>query len=167
MKRILVPVDRSRNSLLALDQAIADSRAAPVEVHLVNVQPAFSRHVAQFVSHHDRDEYHRSEAEAVLAPCRERLAQAGVAHQAHLEVGDSAECIADLAARLGADLILMATGRKNALTRLVECSVTNRLIEITRVPVEVVAGDAQSGWERFGIPVAVAGAAAAAVALAS
>ena len=46
----------------------------------------------------------------------------------------------------------MATARKNSLTRLVENSVTNKVIELTPVPVEVIAGDAVSRWERYGIP---------------
>ena len=50
----------------------------------------------------------------------------------------------------------MASARKNSLTRLVENSVTGRVIERTPVPVEVVAGNAMSDWERYGIPAAIA-----------
>jgi hypothetical protein len=50
----------------------------------------------------------------------------------------------------------MATARKNSLTRLVENSVTNRVLERTTVPVEIVAGNAVSPWERYGIPAALA-----------
>ena len=49
----------------------------------------------------------------------------------------------------------MSTARKNSLTRLVENSVTNRVLALTSVPVEVIAGDAMSKWERYGIPAAV------------
>ena len=44
----------------------------------------------------------------------------------------------------------MATARKNSLTRLVESSVTDRVIQLTSVPVEVIAGDSMSKWERYG-----------------
>lgn len=47
----------------------------------------------------------------------------------------------------------MSTARKNSLTRLVENSVTTKVLELTPVPVEVVAGDSVSKWERYGIPV--------------
>jgi nucleotide-binding universal stress UspA family protein len=40
--------------------------------------------------------------------------------------------------------IVMATARKNSLTRLVEVSVTDRVIERTPVPVEVVSGSEMS-----------------------
>ena len=49
----------------------------------------------------------------------------------------------------------MSTARKNSLTRWVENSVTNKVLELTSVPVEVIAGDAVSKWERYGIPAAL------------
>jgi hypothetical protein len=49
----------------------------------------------------------------------------------------------------------MATARKNSLTRLVENSIVDRVLELTPVPVEVIAGDSMSKWERYGIPAAI------------
>jgi hypothetical protein len=46
----------------------------------------------------------------------------------------------------------MSAARKNSLTRLVENSTTNRVLELTSVPVEVIVGDSVSRWERYGIP---------------
>ena len=40
---------------------------------------------------------------------------------------------------------------------VVENSVTNRVLALTSVPVEVIAGDAMSKWERYGLPAAVVG----------
>ena len=162
MKRVLIPVDGSPDSRLAVRQAIADSLAGtPAEVHLVNVQPPFRRHVSQFVSRRTREAFHRDRAAKAIAPCAALLDRAGIAHVDHAELGDRAERIAAVAERERCDLILMATARKDSLTRLVEASVTNRVIELATVPVEVVAGRAVSNWERFGIPAALAGGAAA------
>jgi nucleotide-binding universal stress UspA family protein len=91
------------------------------------------------------------------------LDKLGIPHSDHMEVGDKAECITHVADRLRCDLILMATARKNSLTRLVESSTTNQVLELTSVPVEIVAGHAISKWERYGIPAALAGGAAAAL----
>ena len=52
----------------------------------------------------------------------------------------------------------MSTARKNSLTRMIEASVTNRVLELTTVPVEVIAGDAVSKLERYGIPAGIGGA---------
>ena len=52
----------------------------------------------------------------------------------------------------------MSTARKDSLTRLVEDSVTNKVLELTSVPVELIAGDVESKWERYGIPAVLAAA---------
>jgi len=164
MTRVLIPVNRSSNCRLAVRQAIAEfMNNTALEIHLLNVQPAFSRHVAQFASRRSLHEYHASEAQKALEPCVKMLERVGVPHSVHTEVGDSARCITRLAERLGCDLILMATARKNSLTRLVENSVTNRVIELTHIPVEVIPGEDVSPWERYGIPAAMAGGAIAAL----
>jgi hypothetical protein len=41
---------------------------------------------------------------------------------------------------------------------MVESSVTNRVLELTQVPVELIAGDAVSKVERYGVPAGVAAA---------
>jgi hypothetical protein len=51
----------------------------------------------------------------------------------------------------------MGTARKNSLTRLLEDSVTLRVIETAQMPVEVVPGEAVSKIERFGVPAGAAG----------
>jgi nucleotide-binding universal stress UspA family protein len=73
----------------------------------------------------------------------------------HIEIGDRAESITAAARRLRCDLIVMSAARKNSLTRLMQNSTTNRVLELTSVPVEVIAGDAVSRWERYGIPAGV------------
>ena len=70
----------------------------------------------------------------------------------HLEVGDKAVLIAQAARRLRCDRIVMSTARKNSLTRMLEDSTTNRVLEATDVPVEIIAGDMVSPLERFGVP---------------
>ena len=57
----------------------------------------------------------------------------------------------------------MGTARKNSLTRLLEDSITNRVLELTDVPVEIVAGESISKLERFGVPAGVGAALAIAV----
>ncbi len=153
MLKILVPVDGSRNAQHAIRHVIGEYRRHPgFEVHLLNVQAPFSRHVAQWVGRKDRDDYHKAQAEAVLAPLREMLESASVPFAQHIRVGRRAETIADEAKRLKCDHIVLATARKNSLTRMVESSITNRVLDLTSVPVEVVVGDSVSRLERYGIP---------------
>ena len=161
MLKVLVPVDSSPNALRAVRHAIAEyQRHHELEIHLLNVQPPFRSDVARFVRKRERDGFHQEQAEKALRPCREKLDRFGVPYAVHVEVGDSAECITHTAERLHCDHILLGTARKNTLTRLVEDSVTNRVLELTHVPVEVISGMSVSRWERYGIPAAMAAVAA-------
>jgi len=153
MLKVLVPVDGSRNSQHAVRHVIKEFAKTPgMEVHLLNVQAPFSMHIAQFASSKNRKSFHRDEAEKALYPIKRMLEFASVPYTAHIEVGRKAEVIAETARRLHCDHIVMSTARKNSLTRMIEASVTNRVLELTTVPVAVIAGDAVSKLERYGVP---------------
>lgn len=126
-----------------------------LEIHVLNVQPPFSKHVSDFTSRCARREFHQEQAEKALASVRQTLDASGIPYTVHTEVGNKADCIVDAARRLQCDCIVMSTARKSSLARLVEDSVTNHVIERTTVPVEVIAGDAASKLERVGIPAGV------------
>ena len=166
MLKILVPVAGTPNDAVALQQVIKRFlNDTAMEVHLLNVQAPFDSHVANFSSRRSRHDYHREQAEKALIPARQVLERHGIPYASHTELGDRAEAIAAAARRLQCDEIVMATGRKNALTRLVEASVTEKVIELTTVPVEIVAGSPMSKWERYGIPALIVAALAAALAI--
>ncbi|MDH3438023.1 MAG: cation transporting ATPase C-terminal domain-containing protein, partial [Betaproteobacteria bacterium] len=157
MLKVLVPVDGSRNGEFAIKHVIKQfMNNTAMEIHLLNVQPPFSRHIARFVSRKALHDHHRDEAEKALRPVRQTLDAFGIPYSVHTVVGDRAKSITDAARRLRCDQIVLSTARKNSLTRLVENSLTNKVLELTPVPVEVIAGDAVSKYERYGIPAAIA-----------
>ncbi len=159
MLKVLVPVDGSSNALRAVRHAIAEyQRDHDLELHLLNVQPSLSRHVSHFLSSHDREAWHHEQAQAAMASASAMLGAAGVPHYTHWAVGFRATEICRTAEHLGAHHIVMGTARKNSITRMLEDSVTNAVLEATTVPVELVAGDAVSKWERWGVPAGVIGA---------
>lgn len=154
MMKILLPVDGSPNALHAVRQVIREAaRNRDLTVHLLNVQTPLSQAVGQFIPRRTRAEWHRERAAEALAPAQALLESAGVPHCVHFELGRRAETIVRTAQRLGCDHIVMGTARKSSLTRMVEASVTNRVLELTEIPVEVVAGESVSRLERFGIPI--------------
>ena len=154
--KILVPVDGSSNALHAVRHAINEFRNnAALEIHLLNVQAPFDQYISRFVSREDRDAFRRDQAERALLPSRHMLDRFGVPYEAHRELGDKASVIAAAARRLRCDHIVMSTARKNSLLRMVENSTINKVIELTTVPVEVIAGDAPSKAERYGVPAGV------------
>jgi nucleotide-binding universal stress UspA family protein len=165
MQRVLIPVDGSRNCEFAVKHVIKQfMNNTAMEVHLLHVRTPLSQHVARFLAPGRRHDFHRAEADNALAPVRRMLDNFGMPHSAHVELGDKAKVITDTARRLRCDQIVMSTARKSSLTRLVENSLTNRVIEMTQVPVEVIAGDAVSKFERYGIPAALVAALAAVLA---
>lgn len=159
MVKVLVPVDGSSNSLLAVRQVVNRFGAnSAMEVHLLHVRTPLPQYISQFIKRKDREKFHREEAEAVMQSARDLLNQHGVPHAVHVELGDKAGVIHKVAQRLHVDQIIMGISRKNSLTRLLEDSVTNRVLEIAQVPVEVVAGGEVSKLEKYGLPAGIAAA---------
>ena len=156
MMKILLPVDGSSNSLHAARHVAVELLRDPaMEIHLLGVQGRFSRHISQFLNRKDLELFYREEGDRKLVAVRDFFDRQDIPYIAHVEIGHKAEIIADMAKRLGCHHIVMGTARKNSLTRMFESSVTNRVLELTTVPVEVIAGDAVSKLERYGIPAAI------------
>jgi len=156
MLRVLVPSDGSPNSQYGVRHVVGEfMKNRDLEIHVLNVQPPFSKHISRFGNRRARTEFHQEQAEKALQPVRRALDGSGIPYTIHMEVGDKADCIADAARRLQCHHIVMGTARKRSLVRLFEDSVTSKVIERTTVPVEVIAGDAASGLQRVGIPVGV------------
>ena len=156
MLKVLIPVDGSRNCQFAVKHVIKEfMNNTAMEIHLLNVQPPFSSYIARFVSKKNLRDHHRDEAEKALGPIKLMLDGFSIPYSAHAAVGERAKTITDTARRLRCDHIVMSTARKNSLTRLVENSVTNKVLKLTSVPVEVIAGEEVSKWERYGIPAGI------------
>ena len=159
MLKVLVPVDGSTNALGAVRHAIEQHRRQrELEVHLINVQPRYSRYITRFLARSDRQSWRDERYEVALAGAKALLADASVPHHSHQAVGDSAQEICNAAKRLHVNQIVMGTARKNSLARMLQDSVTNRVLEATPVPVEVIAGTAVSKWERWGMSAGALGA---------
>jgi YjbE family integral membrane protein len=156
MKIVLVPVSDLPNSHHAVRRVVEEYLENPsMRVHLLNVRKPLSLRVSRFVRKSLRDDYHRERADLALAPAREILDFHKVPYRVHIRVGDAAELIADEARVLGCDRIVMSTARKGSITRILEDSTTEKVLNLTTVPVELVVGDAISKFERYGVPAAI------------
>jgi nucleotide-binding universal stress UspA family protein len=156
MKRILLPVDASENTLNATRHVLGRCMSeSGIELHLLHVCTPFSQHVARFVSRRNLVDYHRHEAEKSMRAARRLLNAHGIPYITHVELGDKARSITATAGRIHACQIVIGTARKNSLTRMIEDSVTNRVLEQTAVPVEVIAGEAVPRFERIGVPASI------------
>ncbi len=91
--RILVPVDGFGNAFRALEYAIStrDLYRDPIEIHLLNVQrPVLSGNVRAFISQEQLHSYYQDEGTAALKAACERPGGSGVAHGAHVAIGEGA-----------------------------------------------------------------------------
>jgi YjbE family integral membrane protein len=156
MKNVLVPIGESPNSLHAVRHVVKLRMTDPdIQVHLLNVQMPLPRHISQFLGPRTRADYHRDRAEEALAPAREILRNHNIAFLEHTHLGRKAEIIVEEAQRLQVDHIVMSTARKNSLTRMLEDSTTNKVLELTDIPVELIAGDKVSPLEQYGVPAGI------------
>lgn len=156
MAKLLIPVDGSPNSLKAVQHVVNQFSANPaMEVHLLHARTPFSRHIARFLNRRDLSAFHRDQADKALSPARAMLDRFRVPYARHVEFGDRASIIANVARRLHIDRIVMGAARKNSFTRMVEDSVTNKVLELAQMPVEVIAGDSISKLEQYGVPVGI------------
>lgn len=109
MDKILIPVDdrseaRTRH---AVAEAVAIYRLAPVDIHLLNVQPLVSGHVAMFFLGGSLRQMQLDAGEQVLGVARALFEAAGVPCQGTVVIGHSAESIARRAQELGCGRIVM------------------------------------------------------------
>ncbi|MFS0755910.1 universal stress protein [Noviherbaspirillum sp. 1P10PC] len=156
MLKILIPVDGSSNARHAVRHVLRQFRCNPaMNIHLLNVQPPFSRNVTRFAGRAAVNAAHQEASREALQASRRMLDEAGAPYTVHYAVGDRASLIAEAAQDLRCDHIVMGTTRKSSLIRTFEDSVTNKVLELTTVPVVVIAGDPVSKAERYGIPAGV------------
>ena len=166
MNAVLVPISDLASSHDALHRVVAEHRRNPeIQVHLLNVRRPLSKRVARLVRRSLREDYHRERAAIALKPAREILERQRIPYHVHAVVGDAAELIAEEAKRLRCDRIVMSTARKGSITRLLEDSTTEKVLQLTEVPVELVVSDRISDLERYGVPAAIGAAAAALIAV--
>jgi nucleotide-binding universal stress UspA family protein len=154
--KILVPVDGSANSLHAVTHIVRIHRdLEPLQIHLLNVQSPLPRYITRFLSRGQVAAHHRDQGEQALRPAIALLEDADIRHQHHVKAGDKVEIITRFAKQHYCDMIVMGTGRKSALVRLMQSSVTNRVMERTQVPVQVIPGERPSNFEKFGLPTGI------------
>ena len=116
--KFLIPIGAAQDATASLERLERAARGgAAVEAVLLNVQPLFNRHIAQFTRRTDRDALRAERSRAATAQAAERLSRAGIPFRVIADAGEPRERIAAIAARERVDGILTGTGHQNALER--------------------------------------------------
>ena len=159
--KILVPVDASEAALAPIEYLESLTRAGvQIEVLVLNVQPRFHRHVAQFTSRAAREGVRAERSRAAMARAIETLSLKNIPFRALAETGVPAERIAAVAEREDVDEVMMGVGRHPAWLRWVNPSIAQGVMERTDIPVTVLARGQYGALQRFAVPAGVAGLAA-------
>lgn len=115
IKNVLFPVRDDRNVEWAIAFIKRLHQREPVRVHLLSVRAPLNGHVRMFFSSEQISGFHYDDGEAALKPVREALERAGVACVSHVEVGNSAEIIAEYARKYHCPQIVMGPPRSGVL----------------------------------------------------
>ena len=156
IKRIVVPVDFSANSMRALDFAADLAKPFGAELvalfavePLVNMMPDYGG--AQTSAVAELLEEQRRSGSAELARIEKRYRRRGIKLRTLMATGRSSEVIADTAKRLNADLVVMATHGRTGVSRLLMGSVTQKVVRAAPCPVLTLhAGDMSGARRRAG-----------------
>lgn len=138
--KVLVPVDGSDHAEHAVRFAAQLVREAKdLRVLLVNVQPAPSDVDTLHMAQKAILEHLRSRGEDALGPARKILADAGVPHDARVEIAEEPAIeIARVAREEKCDQIVMGTRGLGALAGLALGSVATKVVHLADVPVTLV-----------------------------
>ena len=155
MKTVLIPVDGSPTGLQVVKNVLAAAQGGIDRIHLLNVQPRFTRHASRYLPRRTRDGWREERARAALEPARKLVESAGVACVTHAGVGRREQVVADTARLLGVSEIVLGTTRRNPLGRLLANSLSSRLLEKASVPVRVIPVAPAPAFERLAAPVGI------------
>src|SRR5689334_16072384 len=89
MLNVLIPVDGSKTSLQAIEQAIRlrGFHHEPLKVNLANIQPAMPRHITRFARGEDVRSFQQERAALAMKSAVEMLDHAGVEYSTHIAKG--------------------------------------------------------------------------------
>lgn len=153
MRPVLIVVDGTPATVAAVRVLAAEARRdSPPNLHLVNVQPAFSAYVGHLLEPGTLRDWQRDNGRQALAGVRAVLDAAGLPYCTHLSIGEEASVVAELADEIGASEIVMSGEGGGLIDRLARRLLLARVIRRAQVPVTVVKWPKPiyaRGW-RFG-----------------
>lgn len=153
MRKILIPVNGSENALNAVRHVCNRYSTDPeAEVHLVHVNSPLPKAIGSHLSRLDLGSYYRDQAKTALAQAETLLSRFGMPYVSHVRFGDPAFNIQQAVQQVGASEIVMGTRRTSALTRFMQSSLTNQLMERVNIPVEVISTGEETALQKYGMP---------------
>jgi len=138
--KILVPVDFSPSSHLALEQAIAYAQQFKSEVHLVHIIPMFpSTKVWDFIPETEFIEETTRKAEASFAACQAELGTMGIKSSSSVRMAsDVVAAILDVIRCERIGLLVVSTHGITGWHPLAFGSIAEKLVKLVDIPVLLI-----------------------------
>ncbi len=143
--RILVGVDGSEHSKKAVKYAAslaAQSNGEVILLHVVNVEPSGQPVIWLTPEVEARDRKYleelKSEGEMLLKEEESWIRDMGIEVSTHIEFGDPAEKIVEVAEKKKVDIIALGVRGMSKWKKLLVGSVSERVIEMSKIPVLVI-----------------------------
>jgi nucleotide-binding universal stress UspA family protein len=136
IKKILVPMDGSKTSFAALDQAIEVARtcqASILGVHVVSFLP--KEFVPTVLPYRI---YQKKEAGKFMEKARLRAAKKGILFTYAIVYGDPVDQITSISRTKKADLVVIGARGKGRIAEIFLGSVSNAVLHKSKVPVLIV-----------------------------
>ncbi|MFZ2973121.1 MAG: universal stress protein [Ferribacterium limneticum] len=142
MRSVLLPVDGSKHAFAAALYVIEFAKLhGPLEVHVVNVEPAPVAWQTHGMEEEAIQSHLTARAHIALKPVLNALNEAGIGHKTYVRQGDIAEIVVGLAEELGCDSIVMGTRGLGGLAALALGSVTRKVLHLATKPVVCVKAE--------------------------
>jgi nucleotide-binding universal stress UspA family protein len=142
--KVLVPLDGSAAALAPIAHLEWLARAGvKLEVRVLNVQPRFHMHIAQFTRRSARQAFRAERSAAAFSAALDTLLAARISFAAICELGHPAERVAAVAERERVNEIMIGVGRHPAWLRLLGApSIARQVMALSDIPVSVFSSAA-------------------------
>jgi nucleotide-binding universal stress UspA family protein len=139
MRNLLIVVDGPGQAEAAARRVALLARSEEIgAIHLLSVQPPFSRYIARFLDRATIRSFQRDEGVKAMARARGVLDEANLPYTAHIRVGRPAETITQAATELGVHEIVIGVDELGVLDHLFLRFLVARIVQLAEVPVLLV-----------------------------
>ena len=150
---VLIPVNDSAASREAVRQFIEKSGQDRPAVLLMHAVPSMHRHINRWVPADGKKAFLKERTQTAMDALTKMLQGAGFATDVKVvATRDTATAILAVAAETKASRIVLGASRKSSLVSFLTHSVTARVLERSKVPVELTMVGNASLMARYGLP---------------
>ena len=136
IKKILVPLDGSKNSLRGLDEAIYLARQCQATITGLYIIPIYPRNLADAIMPFQI--HLNKEAKKFMDSAKKRSAQKGIDFKSKVIFGSPTVEIEELSKKGKFDIIVIGTRGQSGLKEVFLGSVANAIVHKSKIPVLVV-----------------------------